>query len=253
MTGLGGRRWKRKTQVSETGPGGVTIREVRGLDSPYLPVAVELFESIFPDYVRYSPYVRACALGRSPDHPATLDHVWIVEQGNQPVGIRILSYVHTRNFGHDAFVGVLAPYRGQGIGGWLVERSLAQLSADARSYGWPEPMGYCAEVERPEDAVNEADRLERERALDFHLKHGGVLLEVDYVEPLMIRGVSYFAPEELTGEQPSPMALVFYPLQPERHLGGDDLVRLVEGLYLDVYRLESGDPLLRRAMQSIGR
>ncbi|MBN1178300.1 MAG: GNAT family N-acetyltransferase, partial [Anaerolineae bacterium] len=199
--------------MNVAGPGNVSIRDVVGQDSPYLPVAVDVFTAIFPDYAHYVPYVRVCALQRSPDHPATLDHVWVVEQDGTPIGIRILSYVHTRNFGHDAFVGLLPAYRGQGIGGWLVEQSLRQIGLDAEQFGQPPPLGYCTEVEPAADAADVAERRERERVLAFHLRHGGVLLDVDYTEPPMIAGVRYFDPQHFTDLSPTPMHLVFYPLQ----------------------------------------
>ncbi len=238
-------------ELDETGPGGAVIRPVIGPDSPLLPVAVELFQEIFPGYAHYVPYIRACASQTTPDHPATFDHVWVIEQNGRYIGLRVLSYIHTRNLGHDAFVGLLEPYRGRGIGGWLVRQTMAQLRRDAMRFGQPEPLGYCAEVELPREAQDEAERRERERAMAFHLKHGGIPLPVDYYEPPMINGVSYIRPEQLTGLQSEPMQLVFYPMQPGRSLGQADLVEVVETLYLDVYRLERDSWQFRQAVSSI--
>ncbi len=230
----------------EVGPAGARIREVVGLDAPHLPAAIELFREIFPEDVRYVPYLRACARQRSPDHPATFDHVWLVEVDGDFAGVRIFSYVHTRDLGHGAYVGLLEPYRGLGIGTWLVEKTLRQLQADAEAFGRPEPLGYAVEVEPVDPAHREADR-----RLAFHLQAGGVPLDVDYLEPPMIRGVSYIAPEQLTGVEPKPMELVFYPTQPDRRLGREEQIQIVEGLILDVYRLDRRDPLFQRAIDSI--
>lgn len=237
--------------LAEGGPAGVRIREVVGLESPHLPAAVELFQEIFPEDVRYVPYVRACARRRSPDHPATFDHVWLVEVDGYPVGVRIFSYVHTCDIGHGAYVGLLKPHRGLGIGTWLVEQTLRQLQADAAAFGRPEPLGYCVEVEPVELAQSAAERRLLERRLAFHIHAGGVPLDVDYVEPPMIEGVSYISPEQLTGIEPEPMELIFYPSRPGERLGPDGQRQIVEGLLLDVYRLNRGDPLFQRAINSI--
>jgi hypothetical protein len=237
--------------MHKTGPGGAVIREVVGSDSPYLPVAIDLFKTIFPDDQHYTPYLRACTLQNSPDHPATFDHVWVIKQGDNPVAVRIFSYVHTRNFGHGAFMGVLAPYRSQGIGSWLVKQTLAQLHTDANYFGHPEPLGYCIEVEPIQSAQNEADQLIHERRLAFHHKCGGIVLDVDYIEPPMIEEVDYIIPAELSGVQPRPMHLVFFPMRPRASLSQAELIDVVEGLYLDVYRLKPDSWYVRRAMNSI--
>jgi GNAT superfamily N-acetyltransferase len=235
----------------EPGPGGAIIREVVGLDSPYLPVAIDLFKEIFPEDTRYVPYLRACALQRSPSHPATFDHVWVVEQQGRYVGVRIFSYVHTRNFGHGAYIGVLPPYRSQGLGAWLAKQTLAQLCVDAAHLSHPEPLGYCIEVERVEDAADEAERRDSERRLAFHHRCGGIILDVDYTEPPMIEGVDYITSEELAGEEPRPMHLVLIPAHPGIELSQDQVIDLMAGTYLDVYRLARDSWYLRQAMASI--
>jgi GNAT superfamily N-acetyltransferase len=211
-------------------------------------MAIELFRRIFPEDVRYIPYLRACARQRSPDHPATLDHVWLVEVNGDFVGIRIFSYVHTRNIGHGAYVGLLKPHRGLGIGTWLVQQTLRQLEADAAAFGRPQPLGYCVEVEPVEPAQGET-----ERRLAFHVQAGGVPLDMDYVEPPMIQGVSYIPPRQLIDVEPKPMQLVFYPTCPKQRLGLEERIQIVEALILDVYRLDRGDPLFQRAIDSVRR
>ena len=237
----------------EGGPGGAIIRQVIGLDSPYLSAAVDLFKEIFPDEQHYVPYLRACTLLRSPDHPATLDHVWVVERDGHLVGVRIFSYVLDRDVGHGAYVGMLAPHRGQGLGSWLVRRTLAQLCADAEALGRPKPLGYCVEVDPVGGAADEAERRERKRVLHFHLTRGGLLLDVDYVEPPMIQGVGYITAEELAGVEPRPMHLIFYPTPPRAALDQAELIQVVEALYLDVYRLTPDSWYMCRAMDSIRR
>lgn len=232
--------------MADFGPAGARIHEVVGIDASHLSTAIELFREIFPEDVRYVPYLRACARQRSPDHPATFDHVWLVEVDGEFAGVRIFSYVYTRDMGHGAYVGLLKPYRGLGIGTWLVQQTLRQLQADAAAFGRPEPIGYCVEVEPVEPRQRET-----EQRLAFHVQAGGVPLAVDYLEPPMIQGVSYIAPEQLTGVEPQPMQLVFYPTQPGQRLGLEEQIQIAEGLILDVYRLDRADPLFQRAINSI--
>ncbi len=235
----------------ERGPGGAVIREVRGADSPYLPAAVDLFLTVFPEEAHYAAYVRECALQNSPSHPATYDHLWLVEQQGRPVGVRIFSYVHTRNFGHGGFIGILPGCRSQGLGAWLVRQTLAQLCADAAAWGRDEPSGYCIEVEPVEEAKDEAARQEAERRLAFHRRCGALVLDVDYMEPPMIEGASYITPGELAGVEPARMLLMFVPTRPLSHVSRRELIDIVEGTYIDVYRLAPDSWYMRQALASI--
>ena len=75
--------------VERQGPNGVTLHEVVGKDSPLLPVTLDLFAALFDDYIRYAPYVRECALARSPQHPARVDHLWLAEKDGEFFGLNI--------------------------------------------------------------------------------------------------------------------------------------------------------------------
>ncbi len=235
----------------QVGPDGAVIREVAGLASPYLPAAIDLLKEIFPEYEQYAADLPLCALQRSPAHPATLDHLWVVEREGVPIGLRLFHYIFTRNLGHGAFIGLLEPYRNHGISSWLVEQTLAQLCIDARHFGQPEPLGYVIEVEPIEGAHDEADRLVRERRIAFHLKNNAFLLDVDYVEPPMIQELDFTATAELSGVQPGPMQLAFYPTRPGIKLSQTELINVVESLYVDYYRLQPDSWYVRRAIDSI--
>jgi len=240
-----------ESRGGQVGPEGVVIREVIGLDSLYLPAAIDLLKAIFPDYEQYAPDLPICALQRSPAHPATLDHLWVVEQSGVPIGLRLFHYIFTRNLGHGAFIGLLEPYRDRGISSWLVEQTLAQLCADARHFGQPEPLGYVIEVDPIDEAQDEANRLVRERRLAFHLKNNAFLLDVDYIEPPMIQGLDFTSAADLAGVKPSPMQLAFYPTHPGIRLSQAELINVVEALYVDYYRLEPDSWYVRRAIDSI--
>lgn len=235
----------------QVGPGGVVIREVTGPDSPYLPAAMDLLKAIFPEYKRYVPGLRIWALQRSPAHPATLDHLWVIEKAGEPIGLRLFCYIHTRNVGYGSFIGLLEPHRCHGVSSWLVKQTLAQLCADARQFGRVEPPGYVIEVEPVQAAADEADRLVRERRLAFHLKNNAYLLDVDYVEPPTIQGLDVIPAADLANVVPTPMQLAFYPVHPGTKLTEAEVINVVEALYVDSYRLEPDSWYVRRAIASI--
>jgi GNAT superfamily N-acetyltransferase len=239
------------TTGEQVGPDGAIIRQVVGLDSPYLPVAMDLLRELFPDYEHYVQDLRVCALQSSPAHPATLDHLWVVECEGRPVGLRVFHYIHTRNVGHGAFIGLLKPYQDRGIGTWLVEETLAQLCSDAEASGRPEPLGYVAEVNPIVEPGDEATRRQLDKRLAFYRKCGALLLDVDYMEPPMIQSVDYITPDDLDGVEPAPMQLLLYPTRPRARLSEAELVRVVEALYVDYYRLEPGSWYVRRALDSV--
>jgi GNAT superfamily N-acetyltransferase len=230
------------------GPAGARLHEVCGLDSPLLEPACELFVSLFPEDRRYLPYIRACAQGRHPSHPFTHDHVWLVSQGERWVGLRVFSYITTRRFGHGAYIGFLPECRGQGLGRWLVEQTLAQLDLDAEAYANPPVSGYLVEVERAIDAETPEDRRHREQRLQFHRLCGGIILPVPFVEPVMIQGVDYISVQQLNGDQPRPMHLVLIPSTLGSHLINIDLVEYLSGIYYDVYRLPRGHEFMSRSL-----
>jgi hypothetical protein len=229
------------------GPNGATLHEVRG-DSELVATACSLFESIFPADRRYIPYIRACAQGVHPSHPKTFDHVWLVRQGGEWVGVRVFSYITTRTFGHGAYIGFTDATRGKGLGRWLVEQTHAQLEMDAQKFGQAGSIGYLVEVERTIDAHSEAERQESVRRLQFHRQCGAVILPVPFIEPVMIEGVDYLSAADLEGESPRPMHLVFLPSPRGEAVANLDLPDMILGLYLDVYRLPASHPYVQRAL-----
>jgi len=235
----------------EIGPDGVIIREVVGEDSPYLPAAMNLLKIIFPDYGRYAADLRLCALQRSPAHPATLDHLWVIEKAGVLIGVRLFHYIYPRNVGYGAFIGLLEDYRCQGTSSWLVDRTLAQLCADAQSFGRPEPPGYVIEVEPLHAAQDDADRVDCERRLAFHLKNNAYLLDVDYIEPPTIEGLDVIDEDDLADVETGPMHLAFYPVHPGTRLTVPELINVIEALYIDSYRLDPDSWYVRRAIASV--
>jgi|GEM_PF-962731 len=239
-----------------TGPRGVALLDVYGPQSAYLPRVCELFWTLFPKYRRYMQYIRACALRHTPEHPHAVGHVWAVYDparvnGDQDVtqgivGFQIFNYVTPQRggsgFGLGAFRGLEGDYQHGGVGAWLLRGALEQLALDALERLEPPPLGHLVEVEPPQGAQG--------REI-FAQKTGAILLEGDYLEPPMLRGVSYITPEELVGIVPRPMQLVFYPFERQGSLSPQETCALLEGIYLDYYRLERDDPLFVHACRSV--
>jgi len=223
--------------IERIGPNGATLHEVKASDTALLEISCALFEKIFPEDRRYLPYIIACAQGTHASHPNTYDHVWLVEQGGEWVGIRIFSYIKTRRFGHGAYIGFTPQARGHGLGTWLVQQTLTQLDEDARHFGWNGALGYLIEVERPIDAQTETEQQHAKKRLQFHRQRGGIILPVPFIEPVMIEAVDYISLSELQDESPRPMHLVLIPSILGASLPNLNLVDFVHGLYLDVYRL----------------
>ncbi len=234
--------------IEKKGPHGAILHEVVGADSPLLDAACDLFLRIFPEDRRYLPYIRACAQQRHPSHPHTYDHVWLVQQNQRWVGLRVFSHIITREFGHGAYIGLIDEARGQGLGGWLVTQTLAQLDMDARWFGRPGSIGYLVEVQRPMDAQSETERLADEKRLQFHRQCGGILLPVPFVEPVMIEGVDYLDPASLKAEAPRSMYLMLIPSTAGAERPHLDVRDLVHGLYLDVYRLKAEHEFVRNSL-----
>jgi hypothetical protein len=235
----------------QTGPEGVVIRDVIGLDSPYLPIAQDLFTAIFPAYTRYLPDLAVCALQQSPAHPEAVDHLWVIEKAGKPIGVRVFRYLHPRNVGYGAFIGLLEPYRDHGICSWLVKETMVQLCADAHLFGWAAPLGYVVEVAPVSAAKDEVDRITSKRRIAFHLKNDAYLLNVDYYEPPTIEGSDIIAADDVVDVAPAPMELAFYPVLPGTRLTEAHVITEIEALYFDYYHLAPDNEYVQRAIASV--
>lgn len=234
--------------INRIGPDQARLVTVSNRDSDLVEVACSLFAEIFPEDLRYLPYLRACTHGTHSSHPHTLDHVWLVQQGGGWVGVAIFSHIITRAFGHGAYVGIVERAQGRGLGKWILAQMLEQLNEDARQFGHTGSIGYLGEVERPMDAHTEEERILSERRLQFHRQCGGIILPVPFIEPVMIESVDYLGPRDLEGESPHPMHLVFVPTEQGAKIPNLNLVNFIHGIYLDVYRLSAQHEFVRRSL-----
>ncbi len=232
---------RQQRPLFRVGPYGVTLRSVHSAGSHDAHQLRQLFCRIFPLRRYQVDDLSMYFSSHTPPFGDLINHAWLVTYRGEPVGLRLFSYLPQRRIGHGAFVGLLPQTRGMGLGSWLVEQTKLQLAWDAHTLGQPQPLGYCAEVERSEDGVDAADRQIRQQRLQFHWQNGAQLLPVQYWEP----------DQALWSNSTSvhPMHLVFYAQAAASTITPALVRAVVEGLYCDVYRMPPETALLRQVLQ----
>lgn len=229
----------------------VTFHEVDAHDPSQIDALVRMFVEVFPEDRRYTAYIRERACRAAHDDPLTIKHQWIVECEGKYVGFRVFSYMRRHNFGYSGYVGVLRPYRGQGIGRWIHQQTIEQIKADAMAEGQPPPIGFCGELDHPMTAPNERERQIRERRVEIFQRLGTILLDVDYYEPIVVQGMPLDDEQSLLGVEPDPMLLYLTPFQPDIQLAPEQIADIVVGVLVDGYRLSEDSWYVRRALESI--
>ncbi|HSD82481.1 MAG TPA: hypothetical protein VLG46_01405, partial [Anaerolineae bacterium] len=177
-----------------------------------------------------------------------VDHVWLVEQAGEWVGLRLFSSILTRNFGYGVYIGFVPKARGQGLGHWLAGLVHEQLDADAQMFDRPGSIGFVAEVQRPIDCETDEERRSAECRLQFHRSCGSIILPVPFIEPAMIEGADYLSPEYVRDASPRPMYLVYNPSKLGREIQNLDLANFIQGIYLDVYLLPRQHEYVQRSL-----
>lgn len=159
------------------------IREVTDLQSDIGQQVIAIYEQSFPEAERDPVENIAASLKHSTDDNEVTHLRAFVEQ-ETVVGFAYFSSYREYYLGFLKFIAVRANIRGKGYGPILLQDAIRQLRADGvRATGWPY-LGLVFEVERPETAENEPDRLLRERRIEFYRRNGAVMIEkVDYIAP----------------------------------------------------------------------
>jgi GNAT superfamily N-acetyltransferase len=236
--------------VEWTGPGGAILREITDPHSPDFATLVNLFKTLFWEYDNYIAYMRLSADQSAPPRPTTRDHLWLVEKDGVGVAFRLFSYLPARGFGFGAYTGVIPAMRGTGIGRWLMAQTLNQILDDARAFGHADPLGCCVEIMRIESTQSEAEQQRHATSLAFHTRCGAVLLDVPYRE-LQIgwddiqRGV--------TDDVGVPKHLAMYYAPGRTALNIDEQMRVIDGIYLDVYLQTLHHPVYDKVKQGVQR
>jgi GNAT superfamily N-acetyltransferase len=159
------------------------IREVTDLRSDIGQQVLAIYEQSFPEAERDPVENIAANLSRYTDDTEVTHLRALIEQ-DTVVGFTYFSSYREYYLGFLKFIAVRADIRGKGYGPILLRDAIQQLRADGvRATGWPY-LGLVFEVERPEMAENEPDRLLRERRIEFYRRNGAMMIEqVDYIAP----------------------------------------------------------------------
>lgn len=227
---------------------GTLICAITSPDSPYLDRLVALFRSVFPEYDSYITYLRLSADREHPPRSTTIDHLWLVERNGVDVGFRLFSYLPKRRFGFGAYTGILPQYRGLGLGRWLMEQTLNQVMDDAQMLQHDDVLGCCVEIMRVEPDQSAEEQARNAQSLAFHQRCGAVLLNIPYRE----LQVSWDDIQNgVTDERGVPKHLAMYFAPGRESLSADELIQVVEGIYIDVYLQTVDHPVLQEVIQAI--
>ena len=233
----------------------ISISDIRIHDAvcegPMLDVLIKLFLQIFPEDRRYVGYIRECAQRQASEGESVIVHQRVFELDGVHVGFQLFNYLARRNFGFGRYVGFLPVHRGNGFYRLVHENTMEILRADAASLGRPEPLGFCAEVDSPAAAETEEEHRIREKRILVFQRLGGKLLDVDYVEPPAIQGMSVDDPQVMEEAEPRPMHLCFFPMSPQDPFDADVFRALVLGVLVDNYRYSEDSPVVQRVLSSI--
>lgn len=165
------------------------------------------------------------------------DRTFVAMDGTRPTGIAVVRLLGSVEWSFLRYFAIAGERRGRGLGRrfWqLLQRSL-------RAEGWPASVIF--EVEDPADAAgDEAEWVIRERRISFWAGCGARLLPAS----------GYVLPDYTACGTTEPMLLMAATPAIVPPARGDRLRKLVLAIYTDRYGLAPDDPLVSRALASIG-
>jgi len=222
-----------------------TIVELTDPDSDLVEQALALYEAAFPVEER-APLVylyedmRWRAQGnRQPDH---VRHFLAAVESGRLVGICMYSYYRDYRLAFLGYLATLPELRGNGLGAWLLKRTVGLLSADAELLGGLPPLGMCWEVERPLNTIDPFERNLRERRIQFYQRNGAILL----------KDIQLTAPPLGEGLPPVAYHLMFLPVNAEEVIVDQALeLAAIQAAILGAYGLDQESEYYRQAVASI--
>jgi GNAT superfamily N-acetyltransferase len=188
--------------MSELHPATV-IRELYSWEDPAFLPAMELYVETFPKDEREPLSFYRELLSENAPHRLGLNtrqHVLVVEQGDDLVGMRHFLYSPVAQAAFFVYIALDPVVRGGGIGRRLLEYSQTQCLLDAQATN-SHLRTIFFECERIKDSKDHQQRLEREQRLSFFKHMGGEIISTTYVQPSL--GV---------GRDPLPLNLMAYRL-----------------------------------------
>ena len=167
------------------------LRELYSVDDPAFEAAYRLYEASFPVDEREPRAVIEAWLrptGISSPGQAAIKRFVVAERDAEVVGLTIHEFRPACGLGWLIYIAVEPSCRGTGLGARLLEavRGLVRLDASFRGVRY---RGMILEVERVEDATDEADRVVRKARLAYFGQRGARLLTSDYVQPSLGEGL----------------------------------------------------------------
>jgi GNAT superfamily N-acetyltransferase len=208
--------------------GAVTVQRVSELSAAHVAGVVRIYDQAFPPHLQV-PFTELAAAG-----PA--DDLLVGMAGGSPVAFAAVKLLAEAGWVFLRYFGVARSQRRQGVG----LRFWQQLLPAVRGLGWPDRITF--ECEHPDHAQDADERQVCTGRIEFWQRCGCFLLPVaDYVMP-DISGIA----------EPEPMLLMAWDPGAGGRLAPALTRDLVLALYQRRYQLATDDPLIRRALASIG-
>jgi GNAT superfamily N-acetyltransferase len=216
----------------------VRVREILSARDPSFKTVMELYRRSFPPDER-EPVWRI----REWVHPLQLSapnlkiarHLLVAERKGAPLGFSFFEFFCEVGIGFSVYLVVNPEERGKWLGQKLFKCSLERMQLDASFAGVPF-YGCVLEVERIEDAVDEGDRVIRERRLRLFHYLGARIITPTYVQPALTSDL-----------QPTPLNLMWLEQQP-----GMEPQKIVQQFYRIEFGLPSDHPFVQAALAGTG-
>jgi len=206
----------------------LTVQPVRELTPAQVAGVVRIYDQAFPPHLQV-PFTELATAG-----PA--DELLVGMADGSPVAFAAVKLLADAGWVFLRYFGVARSQRRQGIG----LRFWQQLVPAVHRLGWPDRIAF--ECEHPEHAPDAEEREVCSARILFWQRCGCFLLPVaDYVMP-DISGIA----------EPEPMLLMAWDPGADGTLPTAETRDLVLALYQRRYQLALDDPLIRRALTSIG-
>jgi GNAT superfamily N-acetyltransferase len=229
----------------------IVIHPVTDTTPELLTIFIELFWQVFPEERRYTRHIREAAYTARVGSERKVYHLWLVEYRGAFAGFRMFNYVRRFHFGFSGFVGFLPQYRGLGLGSTLQAAIMEQLLDDAAQDHHSDALGLVGELDRPSAATTPEERAVRVQRVEIFRRMGGLILNVDYVEPPLVEGLQVDNPEDLIHARPMPSLLYLIPHHPTPALEAATAERIIRGVYSEAYYLDERNPYLQTALHSL--
>jgi GNAT superfamily N-acetyltransferase len=149
--------------------------------------SLALYESAFPpaERVPVESIINSIRQrGRASGKEGYVPHFFTAVQDSRAVGLAFYGYFSHTRLGFLYYLAVQPDLRGQGLGAWLLGKTIEMLPQDAAATGGEPSRGLVWEVERPVDASTPDERELRQRRINFYARSGALLLEgLDFLAP----------------------------------------------------------------------